>query len=600
MKPNPLLKKLTSLGLDKLPDPSPKSAVGKMFKACGVPETRELKRIAATPRRSLDDYDLDAIAEEMSDELRTADGSMRLRPLQAAALLEMHDFGGLLGSIRVGGGKTLVTFLAPVIMGADRPFLIVPASLRDKTLRDFDALRKHWIGPAAFDDYPVFSYEALARENNAELFSKYRPDLIVADEVHRMKNQKAAVTRRVKRYMHDRPDTRFVGLSGTLTKRSLLDFGHLSDWALKDLSPVPRLWPELYEWSLAVDEKIPSTLSRQRPGALAVLFDAADRANAEVDREGELMAARSAVGRRVRETPGVVSSGDDVVPISLAIVETRVEVPRASKIAEAVRMLEERWALPNGFEIADAVELWRHTRELGQGFYYEWETPAPRSWLDARRVWAKACRDTLKANRRGLDTQAQLANAILRGEYDDDQELVDAYYSWTAVRDSFEPETRAEWLSLHFLKELRDSADRGKPSIIWVEHRAVGDKLAELYGFAYFAAMGLDANNRPIESVDPQKEPIVVASIASCGTGRNLQAWAHNVVACAPPGGSVWEQMLGRTHRDGQEADEVRVVVLHGSAQSAEDMAQARRDAAYVETLTGQPQKLLIATRENS
>src|SRR4030042_934287 len=71
----------------------------------------------------------------LSEALRLAGSEAVLRPVQAAALEELHDMRGLFGSIRVGGGKTLVSLLAPVVLGSVRPLLIIPAALRDKTKR---------------------------------------------------------------------------------------------------------------------------------------------------------------------------------------------------------------------------------------------------------------------------------------------------------------------------------------------------------------------------------------------------------------------------------------------------------------------------------
>ncbi len=62
-----------------------------------------------------------------------------------------------------------------------------------------------------------------------------------------------------------------------------------------------------------------------------------------------------------------------------------------------------------------------------------------------------------------------------------------------------------------------------------------------------------------------------------------------------PPSGRVWEQLLGRTHRPGQLADEVHVDVVIGHPNVRDDIMQAYMDAEYVRDTTGQPQKLLLA-----
>lgn len=168
---------------------------------------------------------------------------------------------------------------------------------------------------------------------------------------------------------------------------------------------------------------------------------------------------------------------------------------------------------------------------------------------------------------------------------------------WRDIRDTFEPVTVPRWISFEYLEYVMRKARELPHAIVWVEQRAVGHALSSRFGLPYFQAMGLDDQGRAIEEIDPEREPIIVASIASCGTGRNLQRWAHNVMTCSPPNGALWEQLLGRTHRDGQEADEVTMLAIHGTAQSIADVEQARRDAEYVERTTGQPQKLAMATR---
>ena len=85
------------------------------------------RRTPLSPDEEAEQIDL------LTNHLRTPGGTMRLRPVQAQALYEMHDYGGLFGPIRVSGGKTLITLLAALVLEAQRPMLIVPAALIEKT-----------------------------------------------------------------------------------------------------------------------------------------------------------------------------------------------------------------------------------------------------------------------------------------------------------------------------------------------------------------------------------------------------------------------------------------------------------------------------------
>jgi hypothetical protein len=86
-----------------------------------------------------------------------------------------------------------------------------------------------------------------------------------------------------------------------------------------------------------------------------------------------------------------------------------------------------------------------------------------------------------------------------------------------------------------------------------------------------------------------------VLSIAAHGTGKNLQ-WTNRNLVCTPPtGGDIWEQLIGRTHRQGQTADEVFVDVYQHTAAVVEGFAKARSSAVYSESTMGQRQRLAIA-----
>jgi hypothetical protein len=105
--------------------------------------------------------------------------------------------------------------------------------------------------------------------------------------------------------------------------------------------------------------------------------------------------------------------------------------------------------------------------------------------------------------------------------------------------------------------------------------------------------------DRELAECDPAQNRFIICSIKAHGTGKNLQhGWSNNIVLYPPANGSIWEQLIGRTHRPGQEADRVRVYVFRWHAESTKAWEQALSDAELAETTMRQPQKLLYADRE--
>jgi len=182
----------------------------------------------------------------------------------------------------------------------------------------------------------------------------------------------------------------------------------------------------------------------------------------------------------------------------------------------------------------------------------------------------------------------QVARACSIGE-----QPKDTYDMWQAVKDTFKPNSTPVWLDDYALQATAAWLDTATGGICWVEHVAFGKRLAEITGRSYYGAQGLDKNKNYIE--DAKGEPII-ASIAANSEGRNLQRYySKNLISSVPPGNAVWEQLIGRTHRDGQVADEVTVDVLIECYEQWAAMQQSLLDARYAQDTLGQVQKLNIA-----
>lgn len=558
-------------------DINPISRTGRVMRRSGVRDSDELDRVIRLPRRRWEDSP--PLAGDLETWLKTHWGTMSLRPIQSAALQELHDFSGLFAPIRVGGGKTLISFLSSAVVEAERPILLIPAKLRDKTRREMRTLQEHWTFPTP----KIITYEWLGRVGAAEFFQTHKPDLIIADECHKLKNRKAAVTRRVHRYMQNHSKTKFAAMSGTITMRSLRDYAHIVEWCLGSFAPVPLKWTILSEWADALDEKLADG-QRLAPGALIRLCETEEERKAISS--NPVSAVRKAFRRRLTESHGVIATHEGHVGCSLYI--NAIEPPLNAAVDDAFETLRTYWETPDGWPISDGISMWRHARELACGFFYKWDPRPPREWLEARKQWCKFVRDTLK--HRSVDSELQVAQGVAAGRIPDP---VGFYADWIGIRDTFKPNTVPVWLDDSVI-ELADQWASESPGIVWVEHQAVGQRLSERSMMEYYHRQGKNFSGGMIE--DAHHEGIsIIASIASNKEGRNLQEWHRNLLLSPIPNGEGMEQILGRTHRDGQQADEVTFDVLIGCKEQWAGFEQARADARYIEDSIGQAQKLLYA-----
>lgn len=567
--------------------------LSRLFKA-DVPETTELRRILALRRRVWEkdnpheDLDMEGLVELLTGYLKREGGEQVLWPVQAKALQDVYDIGGLFGPIPVGLGKTLISILAPVVLESERPLLVIPAKLRGKTQSEREDYGLHW---QPHSGLVVVSYEKLSREYGTEFLENCNPDLLIFDEAHRLRNLQAAVTRRISHWMDQHPETKVVAMSGTITKRSLLDFVHLVRWCLPEaLHPLPRYERELGAWAAAVDVIKPHEQRMQ--GGVGALRLFCNEEEATQGRDG----VRSALRRRIQETPGVVASQGMDVDASLNIVLTKID-GYSQRTEELARGLLEQQK-PNGDVITerDLAARWRLFRTLTSGFWYKWEPPPPKEWLKRRRTWKWFVNSVLDENIPGLESEGMVARAVATGKLGRGEQ---EYKNWVIIRDTYTPQVIPVWEDDRMIRAVRDWTHEHQ-GIIWVSEVALGEKLEAELELPYFHELGLNRHGKPIEDTRPQLEPhCIVASVSSNSEGRNLQAWSDNLILSLPPTGTVCEQILGRTHRPGQEADEVWAEVYFGCRVEWECWLQAMRDAEYASKIEG-PKKLTYAAIERT
>lgn len=538
------------------------------------------------------DDDLFAEALDRSNMFYMPGAEMKLRPIQAYALSVLGTMGGLLGAIGVGHGKTLVAILGACMVGAQRPVVMVPPSLKQTFLDEYEKFAPHFKLPYV----QVIAYSTLSSPGGWDLLNQIKPDYIFADEAHCLRHVGSARTRRLLRYLDQNPEVVFAAASGTLTARSVRDYAHLAKYALGFNSPLPVLTSHLDSWANVLDadgRPSPTDWSCVEP-----LLDTYGPANHRQMRgEQKRDAARAAFCKLLTTTAGVVTTDDESASCSLLIHCLHSPAP-PHEIVDAMESVRQGTS-PNGEEVfEDDASVWRALRQVSAGFYYRWAwelTPQGRvdhEWLEARSHWSRWVRRELETqSAEGYDSPAMVKRKV-QAEIDARPSLVEtsrihsALHEWEKVSHRSAPPTVPVWLSHYMIDAVIDEVSRhDEPVLVWYETRAVGEALASATGW-------------PLHGPgDPPGGPArtCLVSINAHHKGLNLQAWRLSVVVEPPSSGQVWEQLIGRTHRAGQTADEVEVFTFVGPEPFASAFASARKKAAYAASTTGGRMKLVFA-----
>lgn len=578
------------------------NAFGKLFgqEVLGaVTNSIEFQRILALPRRVLDLDSVEASDDTLAvTEYFAKSGELSFWPIQARALIEAALADGLFALIGVGHGKTLIGLALPEALDSKKAVYLVKPDLKRQLVREASGFYgRHFNLP--LDRIEIVSYTELSAANTASILEKIDPDLIVADEAHCLRHKESARTDRFLRFAKEHTQCRYAFLSGTMTTRSIMDYAHLIELALRKNSPLPRGYRELKDWSGALDVKPEYFMA---PGYLKHFCHGGE-------------SARDGFRRRLVETQGVVATEEGALGTSLVFNKCSLRIP--SKIATLMQGVRKNWSL-EGEEFSEATAVSRALKQLACGFYYRWVWPEDEpdyEWLDARRAWNSEVRQRLKHSSEGFDSPFLLAQAAERyrkweqrgkprpyrirgdivlipnGDGKPSKAWVSSSWeSWLEVKDREPPPVQAVWVSDFLVDAAIEWAKKQKqPCIIWYEWKALGERIASKGELPLYDA-GTDASE--------SNDHVIVASIRTQGTGKNLQRFSRNLCTSLPPNGTLVEQLAGRTHRPGQGADEVIIDWFGHTPETEEAMSSVLGDAEYTERTTGQRQKVLYAVRK--
>lgn len=576
-----------------------------------------LQRVVGLDSQFFSDEEKEDLVERWWRALRNHPQARKPRPIQAEILEVAHRQAqkpapeGMLGLVGVGAGKTLAFFLLPQVYKAERPLLLLPADMisggqmeadHHEWSQEYGLLPLHIVKGGrvpVLDRRTLFvmSYAQLSQPSGTDVLRRMGPDLVLSDECHYLRAADAARTKRFLRYFQDSPGTRFVGMSGTMTGTSIMDYHHLAALALRDGSFLPEDATETKRWCAVLDAgKAPRDLDRIALDPLVTW------ARKQTGKESTSVLAgekevRQAYNYRMVTTPGVVATTSPSCDARLLLTakrdidfvgedETELTVPQAMKT------LMEEDTLPNGLAVTDALSKARAAQQLSMGFYYYWVWPdgvVDEDYVTAKRGYDGAIRQYLKGySREGCDSPMLVDQYIRQARAENRRISEDLVYwqtLWDEQKKKPEPPTEAAWLDFSVVLAAVEWS-RENEGFVWFRSRAVGQALAAFDIPTFWEGMP-----------NPRDHRRAALSLNVFNKGKNLQAWQNQLFMEIPADAKMWEQSLGRTHRAGQEAPLVEATILQHTWVMRRSWRTALQRARYIQSTTGQLQRLCFAER---
>jgi hypothetical protein len=529
---------------------------------------------------------------------------LRLNGLQCMALAAIAHARGAVLPIGVGGGKTFIALLAGTVLGVDHTLILTKPNVVAQTQRWIARAQDLFCvqGSMQCKSYPWVSAKANSRELE-QLAANVGPGrlAIVCDEAHALGDLDAARTRRFGRAVQS--GVPVVAMSGTLSHDSIQQFAHIAEWALGTRSFLPRNSDPNHEhhvlaWSACLDRRGRPTSHDWR--TVAPLLDAFGESERPDGGKGLVSYARQAFQRRMRLAPGVVCSSESSIGTSLTITPIEIEVP--ARVKQLLAQVMDASVDPEGEILPDDLSRARVGTHLSLGYYQKWRWPlgpdglaiVDEEWVRSRRGWAKVVRDEL-AERAGPDYDSE---ALVRAAIGTELEAGAmqwphlALKRWEPQRKKPEPPSVPTWIDLYLVSDVIDRVmdfeRRRQHVIVWYGSTALEPLFREAGLPVYGAGSKIPTEKRQsfAASWNVHKEGV-----------DGLQRWCRTNLVLEPPGsGGIWEQMLGRTHRQGQEADEVEVYVYAHTEPFRRSLRSAIESARYIEESFGTRQKLAMAT----
>ncbi len=468
-----------------------------------------------------------------------------------------------------------------------------------------------------------------------------QPELIIADEAHRLKNANSARTKRM--FHRDygyiiKHQPQMVAMSGTITSKKISDYWQTIRACLKDNCPLPKSSHIVRQWGQVLDAQSDWGGSPQDDDSsfytepIMPLVRWAQKNYPDEDFPETIRGFRKAYKKRLNTAPGVVVSDEHEIGTSLLMRNEPGDGTGSDgwlELQELIEAVKKDFQAPNGDEIDHAIHQFSWLYQLSAGFYNDLYWPAPEVLALERTVTVAYAEDLLEraqhhhmllqlyhstlrkwlAHRAKprLDTPLLVAlDMATHGAQHVGHELYETWNSAKMADFEERPDRRSRPVRVcpYKIVQAANWAQRGVPeglgAILWVHHREVGKWLVEELTQRGLDVLHCPAGSKHNETITDlsNRHRLVVASISAHHVGKNLQHFSHQFIVQWPRSAVIAEQMVGRTHRPGQEADELVVVTNNTTDSDALNFAACLNDACYIQDTTGGKQKLMYAVYE--
>jgi hypothetical protein len=259
--------------------------------------------------------------------------------------------------------------------------------------------------------------------------------------------------------------------------------------------------------------------------------------------------------------------------------------------------------------LVDPLEQARVVRQVATGLVYRWNWKGiPNElrlrWLAARKNWHSELRYKMLQGELHLDSAKLCEEAARRahGELPSSPDLpnwpAENWCAWRDIKDQCKPQPEARWIDEWLAHDAAEWAV-SNGGILWYGMREFGSKVGQITGLEVF---GEGAGPRLAQAMEEGKitgDRSIILSIKAHGRGTNGLQFIYdtNGIVNTMASARWYQQVLGRTRRDGQQSSEVSTEVWLHTSELRSTFQQALTCSEYVQDMTTEAQMLIDGWR---